>query len=168
MAPLRRLALSVLFTITTTSYQTTCTVSERTSIKGTCQCKPTQCRLLALRHYQSRFPIFCAMTFRIDMNCSTSSWSPLGGVIIFQYVPFFLSMDSGSDNDNPRERVCVIFHYVPFSFHVRIHAVTMIIQWENKRMELYVFCKNRHTPARKLAFRSFPALWPIVFNWLAD
>ena len=28
--PLRRLALSVLFTITTTSYQTTCTVSERT------------------------------------------------------------------------------------------------------------------------------------------
>ena len=30
MAPLRRLALSVLFTITTNSYQTTCTVSERT------------------------------------------------------------------------------------------------------------------------------------------
>ena len=29
-APLRRLALSVLFTITTNSYQTTCTVSERT------------------------------------------------------------------------------------------------------------------------------------------
>ena len=30
MAPLRRLALSVLFTIMTNSYQTTCTVSERT------------------------------------------------------------------------------------------------------------------------------------------
>ena len=30
MAPLRRLALSVLFTITTNSYQTTCAVSERT------------------------------------------------------------------------------------------------------------------------------------------
>ena len=30
MAPLRRLALSVLFTIATNSYQTTCTVSERT------------------------------------------------------------------------------------------------------------------------------------------
>ena len=30
MAPLRRLALSVLFTIVTNSYQTTCTVSERT------------------------------------------------------------------------------------------------------------------------------------------
>ena len=29
-APLRRLALSMLFTITTNSYQTTCTVSERT------------------------------------------------------------------------------------------------------------------------------------------
>ena len=29
-APLRRLALSVLFTIMTNSYQTTCTVSERT------------------------------------------------------------------------------------------------------------------------------------------
>ena len=52
-APLRRLALSVLFTITSTSYQTTCTVSERSSIKGTCQCKPTQCRLLALRHWPS-------------------------------------------------------------------------------------------------------------------
>ena len=33
-APLRRLALSVLFTIMTTSYQTTCTVSERSSING--------------------------------------------------------------------------------------------------------------------------------------
>ena len=50
-APLRRLALSVLFTIVTTSYQTTCTVSERSSIKDTCQCKPTQCRLLALRQW---------------------------------------------------------------------------------------------------------------------
>ena len=30
MAPLRRLALSVLFTIMTNSYQTTCTISERT------------------------------------------------------------------------------------------------------------------------------------------
>ena len=45
MAPLRRLALSVPFTIATTSYQTTCTVSERSSIKGTRQCKPTRCRL---------------------------------------------------------------------------------------------------------------------------
>ena len=33
--PLRRLALRVLFTIMTTSYQTTCTVSKRSSIKGT-------------------------------------------------------------------------------------------------------------------------------------
>ena len=33
-APLRRLALSMLYTIVTTSYQTTCTVSERSSIKG--------------------------------------------------------------------------------------------------------------------------------------
>ena len=49
-APLRRLTLSVLFTITTTSYQTTCTVSERSSIKGTHQCKPTPCRVLTLRH----------------------------------------------------------------------------------------------------------------------
>ena len=40
-APLRRLALSVLLIIATTSYQTTCTVSERSSIKGTHQCKPT-------------------------------------------------------------------------------------------------------------------------------
>ena len=37
-APLRRLALSVLFTIVITSYQTTCTVSKRSSIKGTRQC----------------------------------------------------------------------------------------------------------------------------------
>ena len=46
---LRRLALSVLFTIATTSYQTTCTVSERSSIKGTHQCKPTRNSSFALR-----------------------------------------------------------------------------------------------------------------------
>ena len=40
-APLRRLTLNMLFTIATTSYQTTCTVSERSSIKGKHQCKPT-------------------------------------------------------------------------------------------------------------------------------
>ena len=43
----RQLAIRALprspFTITATSYQTTCTVSERTSINGTHQCKPTQC-----------------------------------------------------------------------------------------------------------------------------
>ena len=50
MAPLRRLALSMLFTIMTTSNQTTCTVSKRSSMKGTRQCKPTSCRLLALWH----------------------------------------------------------------------------------------------------------------------
>ena len=50
-APLRRLTLSVLFTIMTTSYQTTCTVSERTSIKGTCQCKPIQSNSFALWQY---------------------------------------------------------------------------------------------------------------------
>ena len=50
---LRRLTLSVLFTITTTSYQTTCTVSERSSIKGTRQYKPTQCSSFALRHNMS-------------------------------------------------------------------------------------------------------------------
>ena len=49
-APLRRPALSLLFTIATTSYQTTCTVSKRTSIKGTCKCKPTRSSSSALRH----------------------------------------------------------------------------------------------------------------------
>ena len=49
-APLRRLALSMPFTIATTSYQTTCTVSERTSIKGTRQCKPARSSSFALRH----------------------------------------------------------------------------------------------------------------------
>ena len=49
-APLRRLALSVLFTIVITSYQTTCTVSKRSSIKGTHQCKPTWS---TLSHYDN-------------------------------------------------------------------------------------------------------------------
>ena len=48
-APLRRLTLSVLFTIVTTSYQITCTVSERSSIKGTRQCKPTRSSSFALQ-----------------------------------------------------------------------------------------------------------------------
>ena len=39
----------MLFTIVTTSYQTTCTVSERSSIKGTHQCKPTCSSFIALR-----------------------------------------------------------------------------------------------------------------------
>ena len=36
--PLKKACPSLLFTIASTSYQTTCTVSERTPIKGTCQC----------------------------------------------------------------------------------------------------------------------------------
>ena len=48
-APLRRLAISVLHTIMTTSYQTTCTVSDRTLIKGTRQCKPTRSSSFTLR-----------------------------------------------------------------------------------------------------------------------
>ena len=48
-SPIRRLALSLLFTIVTTSYQTTCTVSERTSIKGTCQCNLHGVALTLLR-----------------------------------------------------------------------------------------------------------------------
>ena len=48
---LRRLALSMLFTSQSTSYQTTCTVSERSSIKGTHQCKPTQSSSFTLWQY---------------------------------------------------------------------------------------------------------------------
>ena len=48
-SPLRRLALSVLFTSWSTTYQNTCTVSERSSIKCTCQCKPTRSSSFALR-----------------------------------------------------------------------------------------------------------------------
>ena len=47
-APLRRLALSLLFTIMTTSYQTTCTVSERSSIKGN---MPMQTNRVEFSHY---------------------------------------------------------------------------------------------------------------------
>ena len=49
-APLRRLALSVLFTIVTTSYQTTCTVSERSSIKGN---TPMQTYRVEFSHYDT-------------------------------------------------------------------------------------------------------------------
>ena len=52
-SPLRRLDLGMLFTSRSTSYQTTCTVSERSSIKGTCQCKPTLSSSYALRHIES-------------------------------------------------------------------------------------------------------------------
>ena len=47
-APLRRLAWSVLFTIMTTSHQTTCTVSERSSIKGN---TPMQTYRVEFSHY---------------------------------------------------------------------------------------------------------------------
>ena len=52
-APLRRLTLSVLFTIATNSYQTTCTVSKRTSIKGNTPMQDTdritdRCKNIAL------------------------------------------------------------------------------------------------------------------------
>ena len=48
-SPLRMLALSVLFTSWSTSYQATWRVSERTSVKGTRQCKPTQSSFFTLR-----------------------------------------------------------------------------------------------------------------------
>ena len=51
MALLRRLTLSVLFTTMTTSYQTTCTVSKRTSIKGTHA--NANLHRVALLHYDS-------------------------------------------------------------------------------------------------------------------
>ena len=50
---LRRLALSKLFTSQSTSYQTMCTVSERSSIKGTHQCKPTWSSSFTLKHLVS-------------------------------------------------------------------------------------------------------------------
>ena len=51
-SPLRRLTLSVLFTSWSTSYQTTCKVSKRSSIKGTCQYKPTWSSSFALWQFQ--------------------------------------------------------------------------------------------------------------------
>ena len=56
VATLRRLALSVLFTITTTSYQTTCTVSERTFNKrqhANARYRVESLTLHALRQYSS-------------------------------------------------------------------------------------------------------------------
>ena len=55
MVPLRGLTLSMLFTSRSTSYQTTCTVSERSSIKGTHQCKPTSSSSFALQQYSLWF-----------------------------------------------------------------------------------------------------------------
>ena len=66
-SPLRGLTLSMLLTWSTTSYQTTCTVSERSSIKGTCQCKPTWSSFFALRHTGSVF-----LTTNVSMNWSTN------------------------------------------------------------------------------------------------
>ena len=53
-SPLRRLALRVLFISQSTSYQTACTVFERSSIKGTGQCKPTWSSSFALRQLQQK------------------------------------------------------------------------------------------------------------------
>ena len=47
-SPSRGLVISVHLTWSTTSCQTTCTVSERSSIKGTCQCKPTWSSFITL------------------------------------------------------------------------------------------------------------------------
>ena len=87
MAPLRRLALSVLFTIATTSYQTTCTVSERSSIKGTRQCKPTQYRLFALQHReqdghnrkQECAPVGCVPSDAVAVSGRGGWWFCRGG-----------------------------------------------------------------------------------------
>ena len=66
-SPLRRLALSMLFTIMTTSYQTTCTVSERTSIKGTLQCKPTRSSSFTLQQQLFEF-LFCVKSGKLKRN----------------------------------------------------------------------------------------------------
>ena len=72
-SPLRRLALSMLFTIATTSYQTTCTVSERTPIKGTLQCKPMQCSSFALQQLSTdeHKTIFMNVTQMLSNQTST-------------------------------------------------------------------------------------------------
>ena len=60
-SPSRRLTLSVHFTWWSTTYQTTCTVCERSSIKGTHQCKPTRSSSFALRQPRSKFFNFHAV-----------------------------------------------------------------------------------------------------------
>ena len=64
MAPLRRLVLSVLFTIMTTSYQTTCTVSERSSIKGN---TPMQTYRVEFSHYDSK--LTSCFHLSVDISC---------------------------------------------------------------------------------------------------
>ena len=60
--PLRRLALSVLFTLQSTSYQTTCTVSERPSIKAHAN---ANLHRVVLSHYDSRRKILSGFACNI-------------------------------------------------------------------------------------------------------
>ena len=70
VAPLRRLALSVLFTITTTSYQTTCTISKRTFNKrqhANARYRVESLTLYALRHGGSS-DIALKEEYRVDVS----------------------------------------------------------------------------------------------------
>ena len=75
-APLRRLALGVLFTIATTSYQTTCTVSERSSIEGN---TPMQTYRVEFSHYDNEYS---AVTSRFVYIISVRLCCPEGVVAL--------------------------------------------------------------------------------------
>ena len=66
-APLRRLALSVLFTIATNSYQTTCTISERTFNKR--------------KHANARHGVDFSLFTHYDTDC-------FGNITGFKYLHF--------------------------------------------------------------------------------
>ena len=73
-SPLRRLTRSMFFTSQSTSYQTTCTVSERSSIKGTRQYKPTRSSSFALRQKYSVKSNLHEVRFDEPPNGLFSSW----------------------------------------------------------------------------------------------
>ena len=79
----------MLFTIMTTSYQTTCIVSKGTSIKGTRQCKPTQSSSFALRQWQDLTndqiltEQVCIVNFQLVINLKNA-------IILFWFSLVFL------------------------------------------------------------------------------
>ena len=86
-ATLRRLTLSVLFTIATNSYQTTCTVSERTFNKRQHANARQGVDLITLTHYDSAH-ILSDMAAQFQLSSSVLYWLKFKGLICNSHTTF--------------------------------------------------------------------------------
>ena len=99
VATLRRLALSVLFTIATTSYQTTCTISERTFNKrqhANARYRVESLTLYALRQWSTNF--FIKFQSRLKIGSLAANFK---NIILKAFVLFKFYMHTGSQECIP-------------------------------------------------------------------